>query len=49
MSAGKETCQDMGSEFLRAFSSDEIDKKVLVCFLNYIRYFVRQKYDDTYW
>ena len=28
-------------------SSEE--KKILTCFVNYIRYFVKKKYTDTYW
>jgi hypothetical protein len=39
----------MASQFLKTFAPSEEEKKILVCFLNYIRFFVKKKYDDTYW
>ena len=25
------------------------EKKILTCFVNYIKFFVKQKYSETYW
>jgi len=25
------------------------EKKILTCFVNYIRFFVKKKYSETYW
>lgn len=47
-SEGSETCQDMGSQFLRAFGRGE-EGATLVCFVNYIRFFVRRRYEEGYW
>ena len=39
----------MGSSFLRMMGGSSEEKKILTCFVNYIRYFVKKKYTDTYW
>jgi hypothetical protein len=39
----------MGSHFLRAFELPGDDKSMLVCFLNYIRFFVKRRYEESYW
>lgn len=48
-SNGTETCQDMGSNFLRIMGGAGEDKKILTCFVNYIRFFVNRKYSENYW
>lgn len=44
MSDGSETCQDMGSNFIRSLHVQGEEKKLLHCFLNYLRFFVQRKY-----
>lgn len=48
-SEGNETCQDMGSHFLRIMGGSGEEKKVITCFLNYLRFTVKRRYDETYW
>ena len=49
-SDGNESCQDMASHFLRIMAGSSEDKRILVCFLNYLRFFIRRKYEDPkYW
>lgn len=48
-SEGTESCQDMASNFLRIMGASGEEKKILNCFVNYIKFFVRKKYSDTYW
>lgn len=48
-SDGSESCQDMASQFLRIMEGPEEDRRILYCFMNYIRFFVGKKYDETYW
>ena len=49
LSEGNESCQDMGSSFLRVMGDTRQEKKILTCFLNYIRFFVKKKYSEAYW
>ena len=39
----------MGSNFLRIMGGSGEEKKILTCFVNYIKFFVKQKYSETYW
>lgn len=39
----------MASQFLKIMGSSTEDKKILFCFMNYIRFFVKKKYEDNYW
>lgn len=39
----------MGSNFLKIMGGNGEEKKILTCFINYIRFFVKKKYSDTYW
>lgn len=39
----------MASDFLRTFSGEDEQKKMLSCFLNYMRFFVKKRYEDNYW
>jgi hypothetical protein len=48
-SEGSESCQDMASQFLRIMEGTVEERRVLYCFMNYIRFFVRRKYDEAYW
>jgi hypothetical protein len=48
-SEGAESCQDMASQFLKIMGGSEDEKRVLYCFMNYIRFFVGRKYDEHYW
>lgn len=49
MSTGDETCQDMGSDFLRVLGGSGEERKILNCFMNYLRFFVERRFDETYW
>ena len=48
-SDGTESCQDMSSQFLRIMGGTPDEKKILTCFMNYIRFFVKKRYEDNYW
>ena len=48
-SEGSETCQDMASQFLRIMEGSEEERQILSCFMNYLRFFVSQKYEEGYW
>jgi hypothetical protein len=39
----------MATHFLRIMGGTGEDKKILTCFLNYLRFTVKRKYDETYW
>ena len=39
----------MASQFLRVMEGSESEKRVLYCFVNYMRFFVKQKYEEDYW
>ena len=39
----------MGSSFLRIMGGSNEEKKILTCFVNYIRFFVKKRYSDNYW
>lgn len=49
MSDGNETCQDMGSHFLRIMGGSGEERRLLVCFLNYLRFTVNRKYEEGFW
>ena len=48
-SEGNETCQDMASHFLRIMGGSGEERKVITCFLNYLRFFIKRRYEDNYW
>ena len=48
-STGTETCQDMSSQFLRIMGGTPEEKKILTCFMNYIKFFVKKRYEESYW
>lgn len=48
-SEGSETCQDMGSHFMKMLVGRDEEKRLLACFLNYIRFEVTKKYEEGYW
>ena len=48
-SEGSETCQDMCSHFLRIMGGSGDEKRLLTCFVNCLRHFVKRKYEETYW
>ena len=49
-SEGQESCQDMASHFLKIMGGSPEDRRILVCFLNYLRFFIDRKYEDSrYW
>jgi hypothetical protein len=39
----------MASNFLRIMAGSGEEKKILTCFVNYIRFFVRKRYSESYW
>ncbi len=39
----------MGSQFLHIMGGSQEEKKILTCFMNYIRFFVNKKYESDYW
>ena len=47
-SEGHETCQDMATEFMKLAREGE-ERKILTCFINYLRFFVGKKYEESYW
>ncbi len=46
---GGETCQDMGSQFLRIMGGTGNERKLITCFLNELRFFVARKLNPTFW
>ncbi len=39
----------MGSHFLRIFGGPEQERRLLTCFLNYLRFTVRRHYEENFW
>lgn len=39
----------MASQFLNLIQNDGEEKKILTCFLNYIKFSIGQKYEPNYW
>jgi len=39
----------MASHFLRILGGVGMEKKIVTCFLNYLRFYVNKKYDEQYW
>jgi hypothetical protein len=49
-STGNKTCQDMATTFLSEQAPEPSkERTVLTCFLNYMRQFTMDKYDEKYW
>ena len=49
MSEGHETCQDMASDFLKIVKTNGEEKKIVNCFINYIKFYVYKKYEKDFW
>lgn len=39
----------MASDFLRIMGGSGEEKKLLTCFVNYLKFFVSRKYEENYW
>lgn len=49
-STGHKTCQDMATMFLSELAPEpSSERTILICFLNYMKKFTSDKYDEKYW